>query len=229
MKKTLTQKNKTINALIFILGVIVTIIFNKISDNILPNDPVFIKEYTDTIRIVHNYDIPNELDNDSIKLGIENKIKNLELLNSYDKQIKERVSSMQNDDGVIPNLILTGDKNSVSNMGYIYGSSSGYFTSDCPNLSNHFLEIEIDFFNPIIIKDIACLRVNILRFENIKSIDARTLIFEEFYEVKPQNNIIRISNDFSKGKYKVLYGFILKNELAKTHPTFYFKKCILTK
>ena len=52
---------------------------------------------------------------------------------------------------------------------------------------------------------------------------------EELYEVKQQNNIIKISNDFSKGKYEILYGFIFKDELTKKYPTFNFKRCILTK
>lgn len=230
MKKLSEQtRNNIRNASLFILGVIVTIIFTKTSDKIIPNDPVIVKEYTDTVKIVHDYKIPNELNNDSVRLELERKIKNLELLNNYDRQIKERIALTKKEDGVIPNLIITGSENRIKGKGYTYGSSSAYFTSECPVLNNDFLEIKLDFFNPSIIKDIAYLRVNIYRFDNKNSNEAMTFILEELYEVKQQKNIIRISNDFSKGKYEILYGFIFKDELTKKYPSFNFKKCIVRK
>ncbi|MGK6351588.1 hypothetical protein [Parapedobacter sp. DT-150] len=230
MKKLSENKKKNIrNASSFVLGVIITIIITKTSDKIVPNDPVIVKEYTDTIKIVHDYKIPNELNGDSTTQELERKIKNLELLNNYDRQIKERITLTKNVDGVIPNLILTGSENRIKSKGYTYGSSSAYFTSVCPDMNNDFLDIRLDFFNPTFTKDIAYLRVNIYRFDNKNSNEARTSILEEFYEVKSQNNIIRISNDFPKGKYEILYGFIFNNELTKTFPSFNFKKCIVTK
>ena len=56
-----------------------------------------------------------------------------------------------------------------------------------------------------------------------------TYVLEELYEVKAENNVIRISNDFSKGKYEILYGFVFKDQLTKTYPSFNFRKCIVTK
>lgn len=126
-------------------------------------------------------------------------------------------------------MIITGSENRIKGKGYTYDSSSAYFTSECPDLNNDFLEIKLDFFNPAIIKDIAYLRINIYRFDNKNSNEARTIILEELYEVKQQNNIIRISNDFSEGKYEFLYGFIFKDELMKKYPSFNFKKCIVMK
>lgn len=230
MKKISEQtKNNLRNALIFVLGVIVTILITKTSDKIIPNDPVIVKEFTDTIKIIHNYDIPSELDNDSTKLELERKIKNLELLNNYDKQIKERIALTKKSEGFIPNLILTRETERIKSKGYTYGSSSAYFTSDCPSLDNEHLDIKINFINPIIVKDIAYLKVNIFRFDNVNSTEARTYVFEELYEVKAENNVIRISNDFSKGKYEILYGFVFKDELTKTYPSFNFRKCIVMK
>src|SRR5690606_5334227 len=117
----------------------------------------------------------------------------------------------------------------IKSKGYTYGSSSAYFTSDCPSLDKEHLDIKIDFINPTIVKDIAYLRVNIYRFDNVNSKEARTYILEELYEVKPENNVIRLSNDFSKGKYEILYGFVFKDELSKTYPSFNFRRCIVTK
>jgi len=92
--KKLSEKTRTSirTAFFFTLGVITTIIITKTFDKIVPSDPVIIKEYTDTIKIVHDYKISNDLNNDSSRLELEKKLKNLELLNNYDKQIKERIA-----------------------------------------------------------------------------------------------------------------------------------------
>lgn len=222
-------KNNLVKASLFILGVIVTIIITKSFDKIIPNEPVVVKEYTDTIKIVHNYDIPLDLNNDSTRLELERKIKNLELLNNYDKKIKERIALTKKSDGFMPNLILTRDSERIKNKGYTYASSSAYFTSDCPSLENEHLDIKINFINPSIIKDVAYLRVNVYRFDNLNSTEARAYVLEELFEVKPENNVIRISNDFGKGKYEILYGFVFKDELTKTYPSFNFRKCIVSK
>lgn len=230
MKKLSEQtKSNLRNASLFVLGVIVTIFITKTSDKIIPGDPVIVKEFTDTIKIVHNYNIPSDLNDDSTRLELERKIKNLELLNNYDKQIKERIALTKKNEGLIPNLILTRETERIKSKGYTYGSSSAYFTSACPSLDKEHLDIKIDFINPSIVKDIAYLRVNIYRFDNVNSNEARTYVLEELYEVKPENNLIRLSNDFSKGKYEILYGFVFKDELSKTYPSFNFRKCIVTK
>jgi len=216
-------------ALLFLLGVIVTIIITKTFDKAIPNDPILVKEYSDTIKIVHDYKIPNEMSDDSMRLELEKKIKNLELLNNYDKQIKEKIKLTKNSDEIIPNLILTGNESIIKRKGYTYGSSSAYFSSVCPDFNKNFLDIKLNFFNPNVINQIAYLRVNIYRFSNRNSKEARTFILEELYEVKPHTNLIRISNDFSKGKYEILYGFIFKKELEAKYPSFNFKKCTVTK
>lgn len=229
--KKLSEPTKNIlwNALIFLSGIVVTIVIEKTFDKIIPSDPVFVKEYTDTIKIQHNYDIPSDFNDDSNRLELERKIKNLELLNNYDKQIKERIALTKKSDGLIPNLILTKKTERIKSKGYTYGSSSAYFTSDCPSLDNEHLDIKIDFINMGIVKDIAYLRVNIYKFDYANSAEARIHVLEELYELKPDNNVIRISNDFAKGKYEILYGFIFKEELSKPYPCFNFKKCIVTK
>jgi hypothetical protein len=230
-KKKLTKqaKNNIKNASLFVLGVVVTIIITKSSDKIFPNDPVIVKEVTDTIKIIHKYNLPSELDNDSAKLSLEKKLKNLELLDNYDNQIKERIESTKKNDGVAPNLILTNSANMIRSKGYTYGSSSAYFTSDCPTFDKKFIDIKINFISQAITKEIAFLRINIYRFDDPNSIEAKTNVLEYFFEIKSGENLIRISNDIGKGKYEILYGFVFKDELTKTYPTFNFKRCIVTK
>jgi hypothetical protein len=111
----------------------------------------------------------------------------------------------------------------------MYGSSSSYFNSGCPDLNKNFIDLRINFLNPSITKDIAFLRVNIYRFDDPKKEEARTYILEDFYEVKNENNVVRIANDFAKGKYELIYGFMFKSDLKEQYPRFYFKKCIVSK
>jgi uncharacterized membrane-anchored protein YhcB (DUF1043 family) len=227
--KISTDKKKHIkNASIFILGVIVTIIITKLSDKIVPNEPVIVKQFTDTIKVIHDYKLPERIDNDTIKSELVKKIKNLELLNNYDKQIKERLSLLDSSSNLIPNLILTQNLSSLSHKGYTYASSSSYFSSDCPDLNSKFIDIKINFLNPEIVKEIAFLRVNIYKTSNEKSNQPSNFILEEFYEVKP-NNLIRINNDLSSGRYEILYGFMFKNDLNNKYPDFHFKKCYSNK
>ncbi len=229
MKLSTQAKTNITKASIFVLGVIVTIIITKSFDKVVPNNPVIVKQLTDTIKIVHDYNLPDNLNNDTVRQELENKIKNLELLNNYDKQIKERISHIQKSDGVTPNLIVTQNVSKIAQKGYMYGRSASYFTSDCPDLNKKFIDLKIDFLNPSIAKDIAYLRVNIYRFDDSRKEEARTYILEDFYQVKNENNIIRITNDFADGKYEIIYGFMFKNDLKEQYPRFYFNKCIVTK
>jgi hypothetical protein len=229
IKPSENWKKNIKGALLFILGVIITIIITKISDQIVPNDPVFVKEYTDTLNIVHDYIVPESLNDEAIFAEFEKKLRNLELLNRYDREIKERISLSETNSVFLPNLIITHSISDLKRKGFTQGSTSSYFVSNCPTFDTNFIDIEIDFFNPEITKEIAFLRVNIYRFENLESENSRYFVLEDFYEVQPKKNFIRIYNDFAKGKYELVYGFVFKSDLNKEFPTFYLKRCIVIK
>lgn len=216
-------KDKINKASIFVAGVIVTIVFVKASDRLFPSDPIVVKEVNDTVNLVHDYRIPEELNDDSVRAVLENRIRSLELLNNYDKQIKDRITTFSHDE-LVPNLILT-EGTAEWRKGYIYGSSSSYFYAECPSLLEEYIDFKIDFFNPEISTRMAYLRLAIYRFDGTGS---RTFVLEDFYEVKPRN-LIRISNDLSKGKYEIMFGFTLKADLSEKYPEFHFKRCVLTK
>lgn len=110
MRLSKQAKQKIWTAVFFIIGVITTIIITKASNKIIPDEPLIVKQYTDTIKIIHDYKLPKDLNNDTIREKLEAKIKNLELLNNYDKKIKERLVSIKSSNQVIPNLILTNIK-----------------------------------------------------------------------------------------------------------------------
>ncbi len=213
---------------LFVLGVIVTIIITKISDKVVPTDPVLVQQFTDTIRIVHDYNLPDKLDNDTIRRELETKLKNLELLNNYDIEIKKRLHCLDSGSNIIPNLIITHNMKSQFYKGYTQGSSNAYFSSDCPDLNSKYIDLKINFLNSSFVNEIACLRVNIYKFINDTKYQTE-YISEDYYQVKPSNNFIRISNGLGQGKYEILYGFIFKNDMNKEYPVFYFKKCIVIK
>jgi len=230
MKKLSENMKKNIKgALLFLLGVIVTIIITKISDQVVPDVPILVKQYTDTLKIVHDYVMPEHLNDETVYIEFEKKLRNLELLNKYDREIKERIRLNETNSDFLPNLIITHSISDLKRKGFTYGSSSSYFVSNCPKFDTNFIDIDIDFLNPEITKEIAFLRVNIYRFENLESESSRHFVLEDFYEVKPQKNYIRIYNDFPKGKYELMYGFVFKSDLNKEFPIFYFKKCIVVK
>lgn len=223
--KTMTNLR---NAGLFVLGVLATIVITKIVDKASPNDPIIVKEYADTIKIIHEYQIPKSLDNDSTRIELEKKIRNLELLNNYDNQIKERIRSIEVSTNISPNLILTQSVDDEKYKGFIQESSSSYFTSDCPSINTKFIDLKIEFVNSNIIKDIAYLRVNIYKYTTVDTKESLAYVLNEYYEVKPRGNFIRISNDLSKGKFDILYGFVFKMDLTEQFPRFFMKKCVVT-
>lgn len=229
MKLTVQIKTTLRNGFLFILGVIATICVTKMSNLIVPDSPIVVKQYSDTIKIIHDYKFPERLGNDTLRKELELKIRNLELLNNYDKQIKERINSIQSTSVLMPNLILTHNVSNMSAKGYIQERSSSYFSSDCPDLISKFIDIKFNFLYPEITKDIAYLRLNIYKFDNVNSKESRTYISEDFYEVKHDNNFIRINNDLSNGKYEIMYGFMFKKDLNEKYPKFYFKRCVIIK
>jgi hypothetical protein len=228
MRLSKQAKQKIWTGVFFIIGVITTIIITKASNKIAPDEPLIVKQYTDTIKIIHDYKLPKDLNNDTIREELETKIKNLELLNNYDKKIKERLVLIKSSNQVLPNLILTNKVKNISQKGFMQESASSYFSAKCPKMNSEFIDIKLNFLNPAITKDIEFLRVNIYKFDNLQAKESTIHILEDYYEVKPLENFIRINNDFQNGKYEIIFGFIFKNDLNK-YPKFYFKKCVVTK
>lgn len=217
-------KKNIVGALLFILGVIVTIIITKASDKLVPNDPIVVKQYTDTVKVVHEYNLPERISNDSEREELEKKVRNLELLNNYEKQINDRIKTISSNPDLIPNLIVTQSINDSFSKGYTQQNASAYFSSDCPVLNDSkYIDINFDFFNGSIINEIAFLKVNIYRYG--KSENDLTYVLEEYYKTKSTNNFIRLTNDLPAGRYLINYGFILKKDLKEKYPAYYMKKC----
>lgn len=237
MKKNITPKLNDIQkkylrtSLFFVLGVICTLALTTIWNKVLPETPTIVKEITDSIKIIHEYKVP-EID-DSLEITLEKKIENLELLNNYENEIDKRIQRIEKKsiNSIVPNLISLEFSESYDYKGYTQSDANSFFTVSCPNLNtDKFLDFKPDFFNPDILKEIAFFRLNIYKFEKMKDKESRTYILNQFFEpYKKNNNFIRIGNSLDKGKYELLIGFTLKKDLKKEYPPFYVKKCILIK
>jgi hypothetical protein len=159
MKKT-NLKKIIKGAGLFLLGAIVTVIITKISDKLSPNEPVVVKEIKDTVRVIHEYKLPNGIDSGFVQEDLLKKLRNIKMLNEYEQQLKDyekkitehikSVNQITNDSLLIntPNLILIGDKYKLLHKGYTQGQSTSYFDTQCPDLNmNEYINIRFKFFN----------------------------------------------------------------------------------
>ena len=229
MTSTKPNFKKNLNkVLIFVGGVILTLIISKIWNIALPESPVVVKEITDSLRVIHEYTIP--LEGDSLEKNVEQRLKNLKLLNDYEQEIQKRKKIIETEyqNILTPNLVLLNGPSKKVNKGYIDADASSYFSLDCPNLNTaKFLDFRLDFFNPEILKDVAYLRLSILKYKSFNEIYPIYLYFSEYYEVRPTNeNFIRIENNLPKGKYEIFVGLALKRDVNAEYPTYYSKKFI---
>jgi hypothetical protein len=226
-----SQKKNLRTSLFFILGVICTLALTTLWNKALPETPIIVKEVTDSIKVIHEYKIPEI--NDSLEITLEKKLENLELLNNYENEIDKRIKRIEKKsiNSTVPNLISLKNSESYNYKGFTQGNSNSFFTVNCPNLNtDEFLDFKPDFFNPSFLKEIAFFRLNIYKYENLTDEESRSYVLNQFFEpYKTNTNFIRIENNLSKGKYEIFIGFTLKKDITKEYPTFYMKKCVLIK
>jgi hypothetical protein len=215
----------------FLLATIVVILITKSADKIIPNDPIIIKEYADSIKVIHSYVLPNISNDDSLQNILQKKINQISQLKLYEKEVEEylrKVNDKESKMGLnIPNRIITQENKKINAKGYTQGSSQAFFTSKCPpDMSNdRFFDFKLSFISPEIFEDVICLRFIIYQMVNNQY---SANYFDELYEVRKENNFVRISDDLPKGKYEFRIGIMLKRDLNNDYPTFYFKRCWIT-
>ncbi len=215
------MKSKTKQGLLFVLGVITTLIITSLYNRIFPSDPTIIKEVTDSLTVIHKYNFPAT---DSMNLEIKKRLENIELLNSYENEIEKKIKRIEHksNENRVPNLILV--KAPFQMKGWIQRKASSFFSLECPlNIKSKYLNFEVNFLNKNFIKDIAAMRVLIYK---INSKGEPSIYIDDYYETVDKSvNLIRLNNDFEKGNYEINVGFILKDDLKNEYPTFYRQKC----
>ena len=165
-------KKYTWQSFTFLLATVVVILVTKSADKIIPNDPVIVKEYTDSIKVVHSYNLPNVSNDDSMQSVLQKKINQISQLKLYEKEVEEYLSKI-NDKGSkkwpnIPNKIITKENKLNNRKGYIQGSSQALFSAECPsiNSSGEYFDIQLSFLSPEIFEDVFCLRLIIYKMVN---------------------------------------------------------------
>ena len=80
----------------WLIAAVFGLILGKACDRIWPEDPVVVKEVTDTIKIIHAISpLPRETDS-LMKEQIQQQLLNIKLLNEYDSYIKQNKAIYQN-------------------------------------------------------------------------------------------------------------------------------------
>ena len=216
-------KPKVGQALLFFLAAVTTLIITSIYNWIVPNESSIGSEATDTTTVVNKHDNST---NSTSDLKNRTRSENIKSLESYESEtITKQIESKAKSDEW-PNLILP--KAPISISSWTNEKASSFFKMDCPeNSHTDFVDFKLMFFNNEIIKEIGVIRVLIYRFN---SKGERTVYLDRYYEtVDKSENLIRLNNDFEKGRYEMNVGFIFKHDFKKFRPKFYNQKCILEK
>src|SRR3989339_1881329 len=227
MKKILLFIKKNIwKATTFVLGGIVIILLTKTADTILPsNGPVIVKELTDTLKVIHNYDLLNLSDSDSLDLLLKKKRNQISQLNIYEKELNDYLDRVKNKENAfdVPNKILINSFQKFGKKGYVQSSSAAYFNSKGPKFveNNSLIDLKINFFSDELIDEILYIRLIIYKKRDGKYSE---YVFDEIYEPRKGINLIRIGNNLSKGDYEFQYGFVLKKDKDNDYPQFYLDK-----
>ena len=201
-----------------ILGAVITILIEKSCDRIMPDDPIVVKEVTDTLKIVHQYDFGTY--NDSlINVQLQNRLKNIELMEKYEKEVLKQINSKQNKCSVMLDASFPYAK------GYAQRNAASYCSLNISSLQNEYIDLELLFFDDSVLERIYCLSIKILRIEDGK----RICFLDENYTVGGMNNKIRMTNTLPKGKYEFGVGFIFKKDINDVYPEVYQLSKVLIK
>lgn len=193
-----------------VITAIITVIIEKACNKVSPEEPVIIKEITDTIRIMHTYDFDGF--NDSIvNMQLRYKLENIELAQRYEEKISNRIK-----DTTYCNSIMMGVdfKNA---KGYSVKDASPYFTMNMSSLDKELIDFELFFFDKKMLSNIYCLNLKILKINNGRKV----LVLDENYYVNQSGNRIKIANTLSQGLYEFSVGFVLKKDKDLKYPIIY--------
>ena len=205
-------KNKKWISTIFwiIITAIITILIERSCNKFMPDNPVFIKEITDTVKIKHCYDFG--VINDSLtNVQLRRKLENIELAQKYEVEIIKRGQSTEK----INSIMLDA---SFPNMkGYCLRSAMSYFSCEMSSINEQPIEVKLSFLDESILCDVYCLILKIYKIENNK----RIYYEEQYYNVNGLNNFIRIANELPEGKFEFSVGFVFKRDRLSEYPNIY--------
>jgi hypothetical protein len=235
--ETSNPKRQLINATFFVIGVITTILLTKFGDKIFPNEPTVVKELTDTIKIVHEYRLPEkkevieskELTNNKRQHAerLKDDIKYLNDIKREQELVDSTIRSLQNEISEQNALIFKENYNQIiandklKTRGYTYRGQSSNFEFTCPqDKTSDYINLKLIFRDKELVGKISCLLVTVYGLEKSDKTKSLSYIFEQAYEAKQGLNIIRLKNYLKKSNVRLSVGYILKSEIDKKYPNF---------
>ena len=202
-------KRNYVHSIIFIIGVVVTLLITKACDRIIPDSPVVVEKIPDTINVVHVYDPLSDT---------------VWTTNKDTEDIIETTIVKRSKKNTDDNFFARGDVNMVMKTaffpnakGYTIKSAASYFSLGMSNLDQPYVDFVFHFFNEEIVADIYCLSIKIFKNQNGEKI----YILDENYEKRTGQNIIRLNNIFTSGNYEIEIGFIFTKDKDTKYPNFY--------
>lgn len=208
---------RTINGTVFFLGKKQTEINNRISgeedvkklkDSLLAYK-IELEKVNDQLGEYSKYiDVKDK--QGLLKTKIDNLDAQIELIESYNEILPKSEFSK----------IRKGETTS--------GETSSFILYPPNNLSDAHLDFVLRFVNDDIIKNVACLYVEIIQKNQDGSLN---LLWEEYYKPRNGCNRLRVNNLLKKRNTEMRIGFFWKNELGKNDfPKFeYVRFCISKK
>jgi len=193
-----------------IITAIITIFIERSCDRIIPEEPIVVKELTDTVKIVHCYDWGN-LNDSLVNTNLQRKLENIELAQKYEAEILKKNNSIRTANSIMLDVSFPNMK------GYTIHNAMSYFSFEMSSLNEKLIEFELSFFDKSILNDIYCLTLKIFTINN----NQRIYYEEQYYNVNRTSNIIRIANSLPKGKLEFCVGFVLKRDRMSEYPNTY--------
>lgn len=216
-------KKNWLQAIIWLFGVLVVILLTKTCDSIWPDTPVVIKEYTDTVKVIHSIN-PLPADYDSImRKQLEQQLMNIELLNLCENKIVSKRKSISVD---ACRMVLGNPY--PNRRGYTVKNTSSFCLIELRH-NKPFIDIVYTFLRDDYVDLINTLCVEISR-KDVRD-GKEIVVFDQNYEPKKGKGelLIRVVDDLSSGDYTIEAGFILKKNRLDLYPTFYRQKFELKK
>lgn len=217
--KEYIEKNKWIITIFWIIvTAIISIGIERSCNRIMPENPMVVKEITDTVWIMHNYDLGNI--NDSLtNAQLRRKLENIELLQRYEAEIIRKDKPIER-----ANFIML-DASFPNMKGYCLQGATSFFSYEMSSLNERIIEFRLSFFDDLILNEIYCLILKIHKIEN----NQRIYYEEQYYNVNGVNNLIRIANTLPNGKFEFCIGFVLKRDRLSEYPNTYLVSKIVSK
>lgn len=209
--KDLVSKNKGLKTYYWIIiTAIVTWFVEKSCNRIIPDNPVIVKEVSDTIKLIHSYDW-GVLNDSVVHAQLQNRLDNIELMEKYENKVINKIK----EEKVFNSIKM--DASFPKAKGYSPQNAAAYFSLNISSLQSDFIEFELSFINRKVLKYIYCLSLKIFKIEN----DKEYYILNENYDVNSEKNLIRIVNTLPKGTYKFCVGFIFEKDKNDVYPNVY--------